>query len=87
MNGTAVLTSFNVSDTNQTVVIDMEPSRNVSLQLLLGAGAPPNHTRYNHSSTILEPRGAIANTHTHLWQHQILSPLPLNEIPEEVWVC
>ncbi|XP_062327815.1 polycystin-1-like protein 2 [Osmerus eperlanus] len=56
MNGTAVLTSFNVSDTNQTVVINMEPSRNVSLQLLLGAGAPPNHTRYNHS-TILKPRG------------------------------
>ncbi|XP_046897808.1 polycystic kidney disease protein 1-like 2 isoform X2 [Hypomesus transpacificus] len=56
MNGTAVLTSFNVSDTNQTVVINMEPTRNVSLQLLLGAGAPPNHTRYNHS-TILKPTG------------------------------
>ena len=58
MNGTAVLTSFNVSDTNQTVVINMEPTRNVSLQLLLGAGAPPNHTRYNHS-TILKPTGVM----------------------------
>lgn len=57
MNGRAIQTTFNVSDANQTVVINVEPSENISLLLLLAAGAPPNQTHYSYR-TILRNRAA-----------------------------
>ncbi|KAK0156326.1 Polycystic kidney disease protein 1-like 2 [Merluccius polli] len=49
--GETLMTSFNVTDTNVTIVFDVKPSTNVSLLLLLAAGSPPNAT--NASSSIL----------------------------------
>ncbi|CAL8247016.1 unnamed protein product [Lota lota] len=50
-NSTIVLTSFNVTDTNATIVFNVQPSANVSLLLLLAAGSAPNTT--NASSSVI----------------------------------
>ncbi|XP_063044771.1 polycystin-1-like protein 2 [Engraulis encrasicolus] len=42
----AIITSFNVSDPDTTVVITMKPNKNVTFRVLLGEGSPPNDTNY-----------------------------------------
>ncbi|KAJ3594292.1 hypothetical protein NHX12_006623 [Muraenolepis orangiensis] len=48
---TALTTSFNITDTNVTVIFDIQPSENVSLLLLLAMGSPPNAT--NASASVI----------------------------------
>ncbi|XP_031425132.1 polycystic kidney disease protein 1-like 2 [Clupea harengus] len=45
-NQMAIITSFNVSDPDATVVLTMEPNKDVILRLLLAAGSSPNETMY-----------------------------------------
>jgi hypothetical protein len=56
-NSTVVLTSFNVTDTNTTIVFNVQPSGNASLLLLLAAGSPPNATNAS-ISVILNESGS-----------------------------
>ncbi|KAG7275099.1 hypothetical protein CRUP_004865 [Coryphaenoides rupestris] len=47
-----IMTSFNVTDTNATIIFDVRASDNASVLLLLAMGSPPNATNAS-SSTIL----------------------------------
>lgn len=44
-----VMSSFNVSDTNETVIFSLETNSNLSFLFLLAPGSPPNQTYYTHS--------------------------------------
>ncbi|KAG7468572.1 hypothetical protein MATL_G00144330 [Megalops atlanticus] len=63
---TAVTTAFNVSDVQHTVVVVMEPSENVSLQLLLARGFPPSGTQHHHS-TVLNRSDAASDSAAYRW--------------------
>ncbi|CAL8362048.1 unnamed protein product [Gadus morhua 'NCC'] len=56
-NSTVVLTSFNVTDTNTTIVFNVQPSGNASLLLLLAAGSPPNATNASISVILNQSDG------------------------------
>lgn len=56
---TKAVTTVNVSNTESTLFVSVEPNANVSLQLVLAAGSPPNKTHFSHTTT-LSPTG---NTH------------------------
>lgn len=47
----SVISSFNISDTNQTVVFSLETNSNLSFLFLLAPGSPPNETYHVHSTT------------------------------------
>ncbi|KAM6979585.1 polycystin-1-like protein 2 [Aplochiton taeniatus] len=47
-----VISSFNVSDTNQTVIFGVELNSNLSLRLLLAPGFPPNESYYTHRTVL-----------------------------------
>ncbi|KAJ7986028.1 hypothetical protein DPEC_G00346570 [Dallia pectoralis] len=50
-------TSFNTTDPNITVMFIIEPSANVSVQLLLGLGYTPNDTCYVHRTILRQADG------------------------------
>nr|XP_040021045.1 polycystic kidney disease protein 1-like 2 [Gasterosteus aculeatus aculeatus] len=53
---TKAVTTVNVSNTESTLFVSVEPNANVSLQLVLAAGSPPNKTHFSHTTT-LSPTG------------------------------
>ncbi|XP_064841165.1 polycystin-1-like protein 2 [Oncorhynchus masou masou] len=55
--GAQVGTSFNTTDPNITVIFTVEPSVNVSIELLLGLGSPPNDTHYKHRTVLRHTEG------------------------------
>jgi len=56
-----IMTSFNVTDTNVTIIFDVQASDNASVLLLLAMGSPPNATNAS-SSTILNHTGSRSST-------------------------
>ncbi|XP_062417998.1 polycystin-1-like protein 2 [Pungitius pungitius] len=53
---TKAVTTINVSNPESTLFVSVEPNANVSLQLVLAAGSPPNETHFSHKTT-LSPTG------------------------------
>lgn len=64
-NQMAIITSFNVSDPDATVVLTMEPNKDVILRLLLAAGSSPNETMYE-KEVFLTSKGKSKHLHTWL---------------------
>ncbi|XP_041841661.1 polycystic kidney disease protein 1-like 2 isoform X2 [Melanotaenia boesemani] len=51
------LTTFNVSDPQMTIIFDVEPSVNVSLNLTLSYGSPSNSTYFSNTTILNSTRG------------------------------
>ncbi|KAM8893905.1 polycystin-1-like protein 2 isoform 2-T2 [Spinachia spinachia] len=72
-NTKAVIT-VNVSNSESTLFVSVEPNANVSLQLVLAAGSPPNQTHFSHTTT-------VSPTENYRW---MITPEMLRQTPG-VW--
>uniref|UniRef100_W5MAE3 PLAT domain-containing protein n=1 Tax=Lepisosteus oculatus TaxID=7918 RepID=W5MAE3_LEPOC len=73
-SGNPVTSQFNITDSNSTVILAVEPNKNITIQVLLSSGYLPNATNYDYSKFLhWEPSVVLCNS-TQVGYRWLLTP-------------